>query len=508
MNSNANLKSSVSVFLVALPLCLGLAIASGAQPVSGLIAGIIGGIVVGYLSNSPISVAGPAAGLTVVVVDTIATMGGFPQFLSSLIFAGLFQIAFGLMRGGMVGNFFPTSVIQGLLTAIGLLLVFKQLPHAVGYDVNYEGDDSFHTLTGENTFAEIFHGFQHVHLHALTVFACGIVFYVIYERLNKKKSRFATMIPTALATVVVGLSVNSFLGFLMPDSRLTGSHLVQLPGFREFFSAMTFPDLPALWSVKAVTCGLTMAMIASLETLLNIDASDKLDPLKRITSRNRELVAQGVGNIFNGFLGGLPVTSVVVRTTVNVSAGGNAKSSTIYHGVWLMLSVFLASVLNLIPLSALAVILIMVGYKLCHPGVFASMFKKGWNQFIPFIATVVAILFSNLLTGTVIGILVGLVFVIRTNVFYAIVMVNEGNNYLIRMQKDVSFLNKSKLREILLTVPDNAYLIVDGSRTVHIDFDIMETLRDFFEQAPSRGITVELKKSTSAISPMFMEELT
>ena len=503
MDLRKNLQASVSVFLVALPLCLGLAVASGAQPVAGIIAGIIGGLVVGWLSDSPVSVAGPAAGLTVVVLQSIETMGGYPAFLAALIYAGLFQLAFAALRGGVIGNFFPSSVIQGLLTSIGLLLILKQLPHAVGYDVSYEGNLHFHTPSGENTFDEILHGFQHIHPHAIAIFAVSMLFLVMYDHFSKKRPRLTSVLPGPLAVVILGILVHLAFNRMDPSNALGADHLVQLPNFRELFSEITFPDFSALFNPTAVTVGLTIALVATLETLLNIDAADKLDPRKRTTTRNRELIAQGVGNVLNGLLGGLPVTSVIIRTSVNVSSGATQKWSTVFHGAWLLLSIFLAFVLNLIPLSALAAILIMVGYKLCKPSVFMGMFKKGWNQSIPFLVTIAAILVTDLLTGTMIGMVAGMFFVIRSNFHEALLIVNDGNRYLLRMQKDITFLNKARLREILLGIPDQAYLLVDGSKTVYVDVDIMETLRDFADQAGHRGITVEFKKSRSARSPMF-----
>lgn len=501
-----DLKASVSVFLVALPLCLGLAVASGTDPLSGLVAGIIGGIVVGFLSDSPLSVSGPAAGLTVVVVQSIAAMGGFPQFLSALILAGALQIVMGALRVGFVGNFFPGSVIQGLLSAIGLMLIFKQLPHAVGYDHTHEGNATFLQPDGSNTFSEIVHAMGAVEPHAILIFALCLCSLILWGSSLAWGQRVFKAVPGPLAATVVGLLGHVVLRKFWPQAALAPEHLVQLPAAGELLGALRFPDLSVLAEWRTIKVGATIAVVASLETLLNIDASDKLDPQKRITSRNRELVAQGVGNMANGFLGGLPVTSVVVRTTINTSSGARSKKSTMFHGAWLVLSVFLTAWINLIPLSALAAILIIAGYKLARPAVFREMWARGANQFAPFVVTIASILLTDLLTGTLIGIVVGVVCVIRANFQAAILMVNDGSNYLLKMQKDITFLNKSRLRGMLAGIPDNAYVILDASKAIYVDQDVIDTVDDFLERARFRGITVEIKRPSKALSHFLQEE--
>ncbi|MCC7459829.1 MAG: SulP family inorganic anion transporter [Proteobacteria bacterium] len=500
-----DLKSSVSVFLVALPLCLGLAIASGAPPIAGIIAGVVGGIVVGFISNSPVSVSGPAAGLTIVVLEGIDKSGGFEQFLTVLVVSGIIQILFACFRGGVIGNFFPGSVINGLLTSIGLLLLLKQFPHAVGYDPNHEVDFSFSHAGGENTFTGILSALNHIEIQALLTFLVSLGCMLLFNHFAAKGRKFATAIPAPLVAVIVGTAFNATLGQLFPGTKLDHSHLVQLPAFSNLMSSMSQPLWSMLTNPVTYTLAFTLAIISSLETLLNIDGADKLDPQKRITSRNRELLAQGVGNITSGLLGGLPVTSVVVRSTVNVSSGARSKKSTIFHGFLLILSIFMAAWINLIPLSALAAILMVFGFKLAHPKIFKKFYNRGYAQFVPFMITIVAILMTNLLVGVMIGMLFGLAFVIRSNFHSAILVVHDGPYYLIRFQKDVSFLNKSKLREIFSNVPAGSHLILDGSKTVHIDQDILDTIEEFLQQAKFKRITFEIKRSTLAASPYFKE---
>jgi MFS superfamily sulfate permease-like transporter len=490
-------KASVSVFLVALPLCLGIAIASGAPPLSGLIAGIVGGIVVGWLSNSPVSVSGPAAGLTIVVLDCIAKSGGFSQFLTVLIIAGVIQLLIAVCRGGVLGGFFPGSVINGLLTSIGLLLILKQLPHAVGYDIDFEGDVSF-IQPGGNTFSVIISAFERVEIHAILTFLVSIGVILLCNHFAKKEVKAAKALPSILVGVIVGTIFNTILTKLFPESGLKADHLVQLPDMSNILQFMTFPDFSVALNLNSWVLGTMLAIIASLETLINIDAADKLDPQKRITSRNRELVAQGIGNITSGLVGGLPITSVIVRTSVNVTAGARSKRSSIIHGFFLIASIFLAALMNLIPLSALAAVLIVSGYKLAHPNVFKRMFKRGFDQFVPFIVTVIAIIFSNLLIGVMVGMIVGLIFVIKTNYHSSILVVSDGPYYLVKFQKDVSFLNKSHLREIFANIPSDSHVILDGSKTVHIDQDILDTIEEFIQQCKFKKITFEIKRSENS----------
>jgi MFS superfamily sulfate permease-like transporter len=506
-----DLQSSLVVFLVALPLCLGIALASNAPLSSGLYAGIIGGIVVGAFSGSAISVSGPAAGLTVIVVTAIASLGSFEAFTVAVFLSGLIQIIFGMLRGGAIGDYFPTSVIKGMLVAIGLILILKQLPHAIGYDVDFMGDESFQQGDGENTFTELLLAFKWLHPGASLIAFISLLVIILWEKKAMKGGAFFKLFPGALAAVILGVTINELFKMGMPAFVVENSHLVQLPfagGWGDFVQGIKTPNWSYLTNPTVYRVALTIAIVGSLESLLSIDAADKMEDSGKVTSKNRELFAQGMANSLSGFVGGLPVTAVIVRTTANASAGGKTQLSAILHGIWLMICVVtIPQVLNLIPLSSLAAILLLVGYKLAKPLVFKYMWSKGPNQFIPFIATIIAILFTDLLVGIMIGIVVGFIFVIRSNMHQSIVLVQDGNCFLIRFYKDVSFMKKSALLKILNEIPDNADLVIDGSKGVFVDHDILEMIEDFMKAAPERNIKVYLQKSTLALSKLFKEEI-
>jgi MFS superfamily sulfate permease-like transporter len=497
-SAGADLSASVVVFLVALPLCLGIALGSGAPLFSGLIAGIVGGIVIGSLSGSQLSVSGPAAGLTAIVVTAIGKMPVYEAFLLSVVLAGVFQIIFGFVKAGVFGDYVPSSVIKGMLTAIGIILILKQIPHLVGYDKDFEGDYTFEQGDKSNTFSSVINAFNRITPLAILIGIVCLVVYIIWDKVLYKKSRFFQLVPAPLAVVVVGVLMNTFLqngsSLLLHEEQLVSIPMASNP--KEFVSFFTLPDfsyinLPVVW-----TTGLTIAIVASLETLLNIEAADNLDPYHRVTPTNRELKAQGVGNLVSGMIGGLPITSVVVRTSANINSGAKTKMSAIFHGILLLLCVALIpTVLNLIPLSALAAILIYTGYKLAKPSIFVDLYKKGLDQFIPFIATVVVIIFKDLLTGIVIGIGIGLFFVIRSNFKSSLMVVHDHNRYLFRFRKDVSFLNKPLLKSKLEKVPENSYVLIDLMRADFIDKDVVEVINDFTEHASLKNITVQVKRS-------------
>ncbi len=501
--------SSLVVFLVALPLCLGIALASNAPLASGLLAGMVGGIVVGFISGSNVSVSGPAAGLTVIVARSIADLGSFEAFTLCVFVSGILQIIFAAVRGGVIGNYFPTSVIKGMLAAIGLILILKQFPHAVGYDADFMGDEAFSQADGQNTFSEIEIALRSVHYGSIFVALVSLAIMLGWDTALVRRRRYLSLVPGALIAVVASIILNEVFKGFFPFWTIEEKHLVQIPfddGFRDFFAGLSLPDWSHLGNFKIYTTALTIALVGSLESLLSIDAADKIDQDARVTPKNRELLAQGCGNALSGFIGGLPLTAVIVRTSANASAGGRTKLSAILHGVWLLLCVVtIPHVLNLIPLSCLAAVLILVGYKLTRPALIRQMYAKGWNQFIPFVTTVVAILFTDLLTGIFIGMLVGFYYVIKSNMHKAIVMVNDEKNYLIRFHKDVSFMQKRSMLELLDAIPDGAYLVIDGSTGVFIDDDINEIIVDFLKRAPSREITVELMKSSLSLSPLFKE---
>lgn len=506
-NLNYDLPASIVVFLVALPLCLGVALASGAPLFAGVIAGVVGGIVVGLFSGSALSVSGPAAGLTTIVLSSISSMGSFEAFLVTVFLAGLIQLIFGFLKAGSIGNYFPSSVIKGMLAAIGIILILKQIPHAFGYDRDFEGDESFFQADGENTFTELFHAFSFITPGALIICVMSIIILLVWEVPAVRRLKAARFVPAPLIVVILGLVMNEIFRTANSALAIGEEHLVSLPvskDISDFIGQFTFPDFSAVTTTKCWIVAFTIAIVASLESLLSIDAVDKLDPMKRTTPLNRELKAQGMANMLSGLIGGLPVTAVIVRSTANLSAGARTRTSTVVHGILLLLTaVFIPTLLNKIPLASLAAILLSVGYKLAKPAIFIGMYKKGMNQFIPFVVTVLAILLTDLLIGITIGILVGLFFVLKTNFSRSIISVHVDGNYLIRLTKDVSFLNKALLRQTFSEIPDGSKVIIDGTRPAFIDQDIEEAIIDFRESASNRSITVELRQSITAFNTLF-----
>lgn len=493
-----DISAGLVVFLVALPLCLGVALASGVPLISGILTGILGGILVGLLSGSSLAVSGPAAGLTVIVLSALQELGSFPAFLTSVILAGGMQIIFSAVRAGSLGNFFPASVIQGMLASIGIVLILKQIPHALGFDLDFEGDFEFFQADGHNTFTEIIYAFSEAHAGAVALSFCSLVVLVFWEKVQRRWGGTLRFIPGALMVVVLGSIVNAAWFEGTATLGLQVEHLVQIPEIHSWDSlikSLEFPDFRLIQSSEIWLLALTIAVVASLETLLSVDASDKLDPRKRITPLNRELFAQGVGNLFCGLLGGLPLTAVIVRSSANVAAGAKSKVATIVHGLLLLLSVlFFSSLLNRIPLSILAAILIHVGFKLTKPSIFVNLWRKGSSQLVPFVVTIVSVLLSDLLIGIGIGLVVGISFVILSNYRSAIVFVQDEDHYLVRFRKDVTFLNKSKLKEILYSIPENSYLMIDSSEAAFVDYDIFDTVEDFKELAIHRNIQLEIRK--------------
>lgn len=506
-NFKHDLPASIVVFLVALPLCLGVALASGAPLFAGIIAGVVGGVVVGSVSGSALSVSGPAAGLTTIVLASITAMGGFDAFLTTVFLAGIIQLILGFLRAGTIGNYFPSSVIKGMLAAIGIILILKQIPHAVGYDKNYEGDESFFQSDGENTFTEVIRAFEYLNFGAVIIFVVSLMILILWEKPFIKNHKFSTILPAPLFVVLSGVVLNILFLNSFPSLAINSEHLVSLPvadDLPSFINQFQLPDFSAIKTGEAWKIAFTIAIVASLESLLSIDAVDKLDPYKRASPLSLELKAQGVANMISGLIGGLPVTAVIVRSSANVAAGARTKASAIAHGLLLLLTALLIpGLLNKIPLASLAAILLMVGYKLAKPSLMLSMYHKGKDQFIPFMVTIIAILLSDLLIGITIGILVGLFFVLKTNFHRALFSVNENGNYLIRLTKDVSFLNKALLRQTFKDIPDGSKVIIDGSRSAFIDQDILETINDFRESADNRDISVELKQSVMAHHPIF-----
>jgi MFS superfamily sulfate permease-like transporter len=496
-NLGSDIPSSIVVFLVALPLCLGVALASNAPLFSGLIAGIVGGIVVGSLSGSQLSVSGPAAGLTAIVAAAILKLPSFEAFLLAVVICGVLQLILGFIKAGVIGDYVPNAVIKGMLAAIGLILILKQFPHLIGYDADPEGDESFLQVNNENTFSAIFTAIKYITPVAVLIGVVGLGFHFFWEKFTTGKKGFIRLIPAPLVIVLVGVAINEFFKNSGSSFAIDPRHMVAIPvanNPREFLSFFTAPDFSVLTNKDVWITGVTLALVASLETLLSIEAVDDLDPFQRVTNKDRELKAQGIGNLISGLIGGLPVTSVIVRSSANVNAGAKSKSSTIMHGALLLISVALIPVvLNLIPKAALAAILIFTGYKLAKPALFITHFKKGWDQFLPFVITIIAILLTDLLIGVVIGICVGIFFVMRSNFRTAVFIVHDDNKYLFRLRKDVSFLNKPIIKNKLEDVPENSQVLIDATRADFIDKDIIEVIEDFIIHAPLKNIQVEIK---------------
>ncbi|MFM9945241.1 MAG: SulP family inorganic anion transporter, partial [Bacteroidia bacterium] len=407
-----DIPASIVVFFVAVPLCLGIALASGAPLFAGIIAGIVGGIVVGVTSGSPLGVSGPAAGLAVIVLTSIATLGGsWEAFLMAVVLAGIIQLILGYAKAGFIAYFFPYSVIQGMLTGIGLLIILKQIPHALGWDKDAFGDDEFFQADGQNTFSEISKAFDFVTPGALLIVGISLGILILWDTVLTKKHKIFGMINGPLVVVVLGIVMNYFYQNHIVNFSLAADQVVRIPvpkNLSGFFSQFTLPDFSAIANFEVWKIAIVLAIVASLETLLSVEATDKMDPDKRITPANRELKAQGLGNVISGLIGGLPVTQVIVRSSANINFGGKTKMSAILHGFFLLISALtMASLLNMIPLASLAAILLMVGYKLAKPTLFKQMFKLGWEQFVPFTVTVVAILSTDLLKGITAGMIVG-----------------------------------------------------------------------------------------------------
>lgn len=506
-NLFANLKSDfpagLVVSLVALPLCLGVALASTGRSdllFSGIIAGIIGGIVIGLLSGSSLGVSGPAAGLVVIVLNAINTLGSFEAFLLSVVIAGFIQLVAGFLKAGIIGYYFPSSVIKGMLAAIGITLILKEIPHAFGYDADFVGDEAFAQKDGHNTFTELYYAVRYSSAGAIIISVFSIALLLMFDRPFMKRVQLFKFLPGALFVVLSGILLNLLLSAVKPEWALAGDHLVQLPvasSAQEFFSFFKFPDFTAISNPAVYTAAFTLAIVASLETLLSVEATDKLDPYKRNTPTNRELKAQGVGNMISGLIGGLPITQVIVRSSANVDSGGKTKMSTIIHGSILLLSaIFIPTFINLVPLASLAAILLLVGYKLAKFSLFKGMYKLGWEQFIPFVVTVVAILSTDLLKGIAIGMVVAIYYILRKNYkhsyYYKKEEHKEGKVITLILSEEVTFLNKGSIGLTLDHLPENSKVIIDGSKSVNIDYDVLEIIQDFqLHSAPLKNITVE-----------------
>lgn len=541
-NIKSDFASGLVVFLVALPLCLGIALASGAPLFSGIIAGVVGGIIVGYLSQSHLSVSGPAAGLTAIVLTAITDLGSFDAFLLAVLIAGLIQLALGFIKAGTISNYFPNNVIEGMLAGIGVIIILKQIPHAFGYDPDFEGDESFFQPDGQNTFSELFQIIDHIQIGSIIIAIVSLGILILWNKVEVLKN--IKLIPAALVAVIVSILLNEFFIQSGSNFAIAKEHLVSLPvptSFDEFKNILVTPDFTAITNSKVWIVAVTIAVVASIETLLCIEASDRMDALKRYTNTNVELKAQGIGNIVSSLLGGLPMTSVVVRTSANNAAGAKSKMSAIIHGVLLLVSVLaIPSILNKIPLATLAAVLLLVGYKLAVPNIkhFASYmpstvniliislvaikisydtapnkiivvafailslliltlciykafkdveFKKllARNQYIyfPFFATTIAVVFTDLLKGVALGMIISVVFVLKGNMKRAYKFRKEqykdGDIIHIDLAQEVSFLNKAAIKETIASIPENSKVIINASDTVYIAHDVLELIKEF-----------------------------
>jgi len=505
-----DLPAGVVVFLVALPLCLGIALASDAPLMSGIIAGVVGGLVVSWASGSSLSVSGPAAGLATIVAAGIADMGSFEAFLVAVVLAGVLQIILGIARAGFFAELFPISVIKGMLAAIGIILILKQIPHALGRDEDYQGDLSFWVPgTEENTFTEILLAFQTSSLGVILITAVSLGILILWEQPFIKDKSWSRLVPGPLLAVGSGVLINELYAVVAPGLHIgIGSgHLVELPSFSSFAdlnAQLPSPDWSVVTHGDTWMLAFTIMAVASIETLLCVEATDKLDPLKRTTPMNRELMAQGLGNMTSGFLGGLPITAVIVRSSANIYSGGRTRMSAFIHGVLLCgLVLSVPFLLNRIPLGTLAAVLLVVGYKLARISLFKKMWRDGLDQFLPFIVTIVATVFTDLLIGVSIGFVVGVIMVFLTNFHSAILVEEKDDNWVrITLDKDVSFLNKTRLKSVLAALPDGTHVEIDGANATFIDHDIREVIEDFAAVASHRNITVERLEMCSEDHPL------
>jgi len=497
-NLKSDLPASIVVFLVAVPLCLGIALASGAPLFAGIIAGIVGGIVVGAISNSQLGVSGPAAGLAVIVLTAIQELGAYETFLVAVVLGGVFQLVLGFARAGIIGYYFPSSVIKGMLAGIGVIIILKQIPHAVGYDKDYEGSLTFAQPDGHNTLSELFYMFEAISPTALLITLISLAILILWERPFLKNLGMSKIVKGPL----VAVSTAIFLAWLTSGTEyaLKPEMMVSIPvadSLAGFFQQFTFPDFSQITNPAVYVTGITIAVVASLETLLCLEATDKLDPYKRVTDANLELKAQGIGNIVSGLIGGLPITQVIVRSSTNIQSGGKTKMAAIAHGFLLILcAMLIPNILNMIPLAALAAILFVVGFKLAKPALFKQMYQAGMEYFVPFIVTILGIVFTDLLMGIGMGMVVAIFNVLYKN-YQKPYHIDEtkrvgGKEIHLELSEDVTFLNKAGILRTLNQIPEGVKVVIDASKTVEMDKDVREIIKDFQEGAQYKDIEVEL----------------
>lgn len=507
--------SGIVVFFVALPLCLAIAqVSTGHSELvfSGIIAGVIGGIVVGTFSGSALGVSGPAAGLVVIVSDAIFKLGempgggndylfGFKSLLLATLIAGIIQLIAGYFKAGIIGSYFPSSVIKGMLAAIGITIILKELPHALGYDKDFMGDEAFNQVDKHNTFSEIYYALKYNSPAAIIISVVSLLMLIAFEFPKVKSMKLFKFVPSAIFVVGAGILLNYIFGTTSSIAALNGEHLVQLPvatSVKEFSGFLIFPEFSQISNLKVWGVAVSIAMVASIETLLSLEATDKLDPQKRTSSGNKELKAQGIGNFVSGMIGGLPITQVIVRSSANINSGAKTKLSAIVHGIILFLSVvFIPQILNYIPLATLAAVLLIVGYKLAKVSLFTDMFKLGKTQFIPFIVTIVAILLTDLLKGIGIGMLVAFLVILKENYKNTFKFLSEdkdpGEIYKMELSDMVTFINKGILVQTLEKFPKGSHIVIDGTKTKYIDYDVLELIHEYADyKSAGKGIKIEL----------------
>lgn len=501
-NIKSDLPAGIVVLFVAVPLCLGIALASGAPLFSGLIAGIVGGIVVGGLSRSALGVSGPAAGLAVIVFESIQVLGSFQTFLLAVVIAGLMQLVLGFAKAGVLGYFFPSAAIKGMLSGIGLLIILKQIPHAIGWDSDPIGDLQFAQPDGENTVTGLAQALQHIEPSAVIVSSIALAIILFWDQVLGARGKFFRLVQGPVVAVLFGIAYQLVMQAVAPGWALGPEHLVEVPVFDDLAALTALfvgPDWSQLGNPAVYTIAATIAVVASLETLLCLEATDKLDPQKRVTPANRELLAQGTGNAISGLLGGLPVTQVIVRSSANIQSGAQSKLSTIIHGLLLLvLTIALPTLLNLIPLSVLASILLVVGYKLAKPSLFVSMYRLGLEQFVPFMVTIIGIITTDLLTGVFLGVAVAVIIILyrsyrNSHFLHTVTQDIPGEQHTVRitLAEEVTFLNRGAILRELSEIPDSSRVVIDQQDTVFIDNDVAEVIADFEVSAKARDITVE-----------------
>lgn len=518
-----DIPAGIVVFLVALPLCIGIAIASGVPPMAGIVSGIIGGVIVGILSNSAVAVSGPAAGLILIMSDAIKDIGSFEAILVAVALAGVIQLVIGYLKGGILGEYFPSAVIKGMLAAIGLTLILHEVPHALGYDQVAMGENRLLGTGKPTAFEELYNSFIYPSFGAIIITAVSLGVLLLWEVKKIKETVFARILPAELIVVVLGVGINAFYLSEVPSLYLDGEHLVIIPDFfsegARLSSFLSFPDFSALGKYNTYLYALVIAGVASLETLLSVDAADRLDPFKRHTDKNRELKAQGTGNLLAGLLGGLPMTAVIVRSSANINAGGRTKMAAIIHGVLLLVCLLMIpGALNMIPLACLAAILLKIGYKLSRVELYKSMYRAGKPRFIVFITTISAIMLTDLMIGIVIGVIVSVFFILKDNYRYSFSKIEkeileERSGRKIKQteiifSENLSILNKASLNKMLMEVEEGSIVILNARSTKNIDYDTLEVIRDFIVTSERKGIDIYYIEFDKFFPKMDIDNLT